>query len=169
MMAHVVAGVALYPWTATGQAVPSSSSAAAAQATANSSSPTLESQMQRVLEELKQLRQQNQDLQERVTELESVDGSHNAAHLASAVGAMKTPAAPAALPAPPQTSGNPPVAEVPSFPWIRPFGEFGIRYEGLFNEGTHSGYSNLSNQPQVLGRFGIKGQIDSRVDYIVRV
>jgi hypothetical protein len=57
---------------------------------------------------------------------------------------------------------------MPGAPTVQPFGTFGIRYQGLFNNDTPNGYTNYYNQPQVLGRFGIKGQIGSRVSYLMR-
>jgi hypothetical protein len=125
----------------------------------------LQSQMKDVLDEVRQLREENRALQKRVSDLEGAKGEQAAARLTNAVLEARTPA-----PAPaPQTSAKSLAEAPPTFPMIQPFGEFGLRYEGLFNQGTPAGYTNIENQPQVMGRFGIKGQINSRISYLMRL
>jgi hypothetical protein len=129
--------------------------------------------MKLVLDQLRQLRDENLQLQKRVSDLEGQDSTQVAAHLAQAKLALTAPIAPPALPPPPQNA--PPagaktlVSDVPGYPTVQLFGTFGLRYEGLFNQGTPPGYTNYFNQPQVLGRFGVKGQVGSRVSYLMRL
>jgi hypothetical protein len=151
-------------------------------------SPSVSSQMQTVIDELRQLREENRQLQKRVSDLEQGKGNSQAAAPAAGTGpAVTTPAsssvaqgAPAIPASPPVAQSAPPVpqsaprertkilAEIPGAPTVQPFGTFGIRYQGLFNQGTPDGYTNYYNQPEVVGRFGVKGQIGSRVSYLMR-
>jgi hypothetical protein len=145
--------------------------------------------MQTVIDELRQLREENRQLQKRVSDLER--GKSNAegtTPLAPAGPAVTTPSsssvaqgAPATPASPSVTESVPPVAqsappaktkafivEIPGAPTVQPFGTFGLRYQGLFNQGTPDGYTNYYNRPEVLGRFGVMGQIGSRVSYLMR-
>jgi hypothetical protein len=124
--------------------------------------------MQTVLDEMRQLREENQQLQKRVSDLEGANGEKLAAHLTQAKLALTAPAPPPPPVQTPPPSAKKLVSEIPGLPTVQPFGTFGLRYQGLFNQGTPSGYTNYYNQPEVLGRFGVKGQIGSRVSYLTR-
>lgn len=136
----------------------------------------LESQMQTVLDELKQLREENRQLQKRVSDLEGGKSKPEAVSpLSNAAPSSTAPAAPpVAQSIPPAPQKAPPAStktlaeEIPGTPTAQLFGTFGLRYQGLFNQGTPSGYTNIYNHPEVLGRFGVKGQIGSRVLYRMR-
>jgi hypothetical protein len=134
-------------------------------------SPSIEPQMRAVLDEVQQLREENLQLQKRVSNLEGQDSTQVAAHLTRAKLALTAPIAPPAPPPPPRNApagAKTMVSDVPGYPTVQLFGTFGIRYEGLFNQGTPAGYTNYFNQPEVLGRFGVKGQVGSRVSYLTR-
>lgn len=164
------------------------SSTSATQEGSGSQSPGLSSQMQTVIDELRQLREENRQLQKRVSDLERARGNAEAAMPSSGTPAAATPASsstaqgvPAAASTVPTVAQSRPavppsappektniLTEIPGAPTVQPFGTFGLRYQGLFNQGTPSGYTNYYNQPQVLGRFGVKGQIGSRISYLMR-
>jgi len=147
---------------------PSADQTAAAQSSGAEANTSLQSQMQSVLDEIRQLRAENHQLQKRVADLEEQNGAQAAAHLSKAANEVAAPAqTAAALPPPPAAKAV--ESEMPGFPTFQPFGTMGFRYEGLFDRDTPSGYTNIYNQPQVLGRFGVKGQIGSRVSYLMQL
>ncbi len=122
----------------------------------------IQSQLQTVMNELQQLRQENQQLQSRITQLES----HSAEHV---VQETQAPAVTEKAEAgPPSKRAGVLGPEAPVYPTVQPFGTFGMQYMGLFNQGTPQGYSNIYNQPQVLGRFGVLGQLSDRITYLIR-
>jgi hypothetical protein len=162
------------------------SSPSAAQEAGGSQNPSIASQMQTVLDQLRQLREENRELQKRVSDLEGHKSNSEAvtapmgvavtrpasSSVAQSASAPASPSVPQSAPPVPQSA--PPertkiLAEIPGAPTIQPFGTFGLRYEGLFNQGTPEGYTNYYNQPQVLGRFGVKGQIGNRISYLMRL
>lgn len=125
-------------------------------------SSDMQSQLETVMNELQQLRQENLQLQGRISQLEE----HSAEHV------VQETAAPAstekAESGPPSKRAGALGAETPVYPSVQLFGIFGMQYMGLFNQGTPQGYSNIYNQPQVLGRFGVLGSLSSRITYLVR-
>jgi hypothetical protein len=160
---------------AQGNQQPVSSSSAAPEANGPQSS-TLSSQMQTVIDELRQLREENRQLQKRVSDLEGGKSKpEGATSVANTAPSMAAPAAPPVAQSMPPVPQSAPKAstktltvEIPGTPTIQPFGTFGLRYQGLFNQGTPNGYTNIYNHPEVLGRFGVKGQIGNRISYRMR-
>lgn len=127
----------------------------------------IEQQMKTALQELQQLREENRELQKRVSDLERGAGSKPSVVAAQPVKSYTE------QPAPPPTNSAPVPAstahaDLPAQRLIQPFGTFGMQYLGLFNNRTPSGYSNIYNQPQVLGRFGVKGELGDRISYLIR-
>ena len=139
-----------------------SSAPGAAASAANSSAPVgIQDQMQELAQELRAIRQENQELKERLARLEQNQG------------AAATPAPP---PPPPQAAAAKETATPP--PWAEnlmknftPFGEVGIRYQGLFNHDGLPGHlgDNFYNRPEGMVRLGLKGQIMPRLSYVIRL
>lgn len=132
-----------------------SSSASAAQ----SSSSSMQDQMSELARELRAIREENQELKSRLAKLEQT----------------QTPApAPAPPPPPPPKQA---VAESGPAPWegllknFTPFGEVGIRYQGLFNHDGLPGHAgdNFYNRAEGLMRLGLRGQVAPRLSYVLRL
>jgi len=123
----------------------------------------VQAQVNELASELRALREENQQLKDRLNRLEQTQGA-----APPAASAPATPTSPQAAAA--KESSTPP-------PWAEnlmknftPFGEVGIRYQGLFYKNTLHGHAgdNFYNHPEGMARFGLKGQITSRLSYVIR-
>jgi TolA-binding protein len=130
---------------------------------AGAQNASIESQLQSVMSELQQLRQENRQLQSRISQLETSNSEHVVQDSQAASSTQQAEAAS------PSKRAGVLGSETPVYPTIKPFGQFGMQYMGLFNSDTPKGYTNYYNQPQVLGRFGVLGQLSDRVTYLIRM
>src|SRR5258708_6584539 len=106
---------------AQGEQQPAASTTATPE-TSGPQSSNLESQMQTMLDEVRQLREENRQLQQRVSDLEAESGGQVAAHLAKIVAAVPAPAAPhPAAQGTPRASAKTLVSEVPGLPTVQLF------------------------------------------------
>lgn len=124
---------------------------------AQSSSAAVQDQVSELARELRAIREENQQLKDRLARLEQKE------------------AAPAPPPSPPPPKEA--VAEPGPPPWANimknftPFGEVGIRYQGLFNHDGLPGPAgdNFYNRAEGLMRLGLRGQIMPRLSYVIRL
>ena len=135
----------------------SSSVAAQGQDPPQASTATVQDQMNELARELHAIREENQQLKDRLARLEE-----------------KETAAPAPTPPPPPPPAKA-LAESGPPPWANlmknftPFGEVGIRWQALFNHDSLPGQTNYYNRPEGLLRLGMRGQITSRLSYVLRL
>jgi hypothetical protein len=125
----------------------------------SAASPAMQDQMNQLASELRAIREENQALKDRLARLEQSQST-----------------APAPAPPPPPAMAAKETATPP--PWAEnlmknftPFGEVGIRYQGLFNGNGLPGHAgdNFFNRPEGMMRLGLKGQIMPRLSYVLRL
>jgi len=131
----------------------------------STASPSMQDQMNDLARELRAIREENQQLKARLAHLEQNQVS------APAPASAPPPTAPPPAAALAKESATPP-------PWAEnlmknftPFGELGLRYQGLFNHDGLPGLagSSLYNHPEYMVRLGMKGQVMPRLSYTLRM
>lgn len=130
--------------------------------TMSAGSAGVQDQMNELAQQLRAIREENQQLKDRLARLEQTQG---------AAPAPATPPPPPPAAAAKETATPPPWADMMKN--FTPFGEVGIRYQGLFNHDGLSGpqaiSANFYNRPEGMVRLGLKGQIMPRLSYVIRM